>query len=164
MLERHELLPDYQNSLSSCKLSHFNYSPIIQFLKFCIVGILGSIIDTAILIVLVEFAGLDPRAAAVLTFFVAVSFTYLLNRFWTFNASRTYQAFASYTRFVTVCLGGLLIRIVIMHFLIELFNMGIGYRYVLASVCGIFAATLFNFLGSTYIVFSTNKDKKIFKL
>jgi len=47
-----------------------------------------------------------------------------------------------------------------MHFLIEFFDMGKGYRYVMASIIGIFSATIFNFFGSKYIAFSSHKDKK----
>jgi len=142
------------------KLYHFKYPSIVQFLKFCIVGFLGMIVDTSILIGLVESVHLDPRAAAVFAFLVAVSFNYTLNRFWTFDTARMTPAFTSYSWFVTVCLSGLLVRIGIMHLFIEFFNMGTGYRYVLASVIGIFVATVFNFFGTKYIAFSTNKHKK----
>jgi len=142
------------------KLYNFKYSTLSQFLRFCIVGLLGLIVDTSILIALVESVNLDPRAGAVFAFIAAVSFNYVLNRFWTFDTARLTQAFTSFTLFVTVCLGGLLVRIGVMHFLMEFFNMGTGYRYILASIVGIFAATVFNFLGIKYIAFSIRKDEK----
>jgi len=142
------------------KLYSFKYPSIIQFLKFCIVGFLGLIVDTSILVGLVEAIGLDPRAAAVFAFIAAVSLNYVLNRFWTFETASPTSAFSSYTLFVAVCLTGLLIRIGVMHVMIEFFNMGAGYRYVLASIVGIFGATVFNFFGTKYLAFSAHKNKK----
>lgn len=142
------------------KLYNFKYPSLSQFLKFCIVGFLGLIVDTSILVGLVESANLDPRAAAVFAFIAAVSFNYALNRFWTFNNVRVINAFSSYTLFVAVCLTGLLVRIGIMHALIEFCNMGTGYRYILASIVGIFGATVFNFFGTKYVAFSTLRNKK----
>jgi putative flippase GtrA len=42
-----------------------------------------------------------------------------------------------------------------MHVLIEFANMGIGYRYVLASIIGIVVGTIVNFAGAKWIAFSS---------
>ncbi len=55
------------------KLYLFKYPVVFQFIKFCIVGFLGLLLDTTILIGFVEIAHLDPRLAAVFAFVVAVS-------------------------------------------------------------------------------------------
>jgi putative flippase GtrA len=65
-----------------------------------------------------------------------------------------------YLIFFTVCLVGLGVRIGIMHLLIEHGRMGRGMWYIFASFLGIMAGTVFNFLGSKYIVFSNNLNKK----
>jgi putative flippase GtrA len=138
------------------KLYLHKYPAFFQFLKFCIVGSSGLLVDTAVLIGVVELAHLDPRVAAVFAFLCAVNSNYVLNRFWTFNTARATSVATSYTRFVAVCLTGFFVRLGVMHLLIELLDMGLGYRYVLASIIGIFAATLFNFLGTKFIAFSSN--------
>jgi dolichol-phosphate mannosyltransferase len=136
------------------KLYHFKYPTVFQFLKFCIVGFCGLLVDTAILIGLVEFVHLDPRTAAIFAFLFAVSFNYMLNRFWTFSSAREAKIISSYAWFVIICLAGLFVRLGVMHLLIESYNMERGYRYVLASISGIFAATMFNFIGTKFIAFS----------
>lgn len=142
------------------KLYHFKYPLIFQFLKFCIVGFFGLMVDTAVLIGFVERARLDPRLAAVFAFFCAVSSNYILNRFWIFDSHGRTNLATSYAWFVTVCLSGLFVRLGIMHLLIEFFNMGVGYRYVLASIIGILGATIFNFLGTKFVAFSSKLNKK----
>ena len=42
-----------------------------------------------------------------------------------------------------------------MHLLIEFLDMGVGYWYVPASIIGIFVATIFNFVGTKFIAFSS---------
>jgi dolichol-phosphate mannosyltransferase len=140
------------------KLYLFKYPVAFQFLKFCIVGFLGLLLDTAVLVALVEFVHLDPRIAAVFGFLCAVSANYVLNRSWTFDTARATRIATSYAWFVAVCIAGLFVRLGVMHLLIEFFNMGLGYRYVLASIIGIFVATIFNFVGTKFVAFS-NKLK-----
>lgn len=136
------------------KLYLFKYPVAFQFITFCIVGFMGLLVDTAVLMGFVEIAHLDPRLAAVFAFIVAVSSNYLLNRWWTFDTVKITKVAISYAWFVVVCIIGLLIRLGVMHLLIEFCNMGLGYRYVLASIIGIFAATMFNFVGTKFIAFS----------
>jgi putative flippase GtrA len=135
------------------KLYSFKYPAIYQFLKFCAVGFLGLIVDTVVLVGLVEAGRFDPRTAAVFAFVAAVSFNYLLNRMWTFDAAKTTKIITSYTWFVTVYTVGLLVRLGVMHFLIESFRMRVGYRYVLASAAGISLATIVNFAGARFVAF-----------
>jgi dolichol-phosphate mannosyltransferase len=130
--------------------------PIIdQFIKFCTVGFLGLIVDTAVLVSIVELLLFDPRLAAIFAFLAAVIWNYTFNRVWTFEKGRYTKIVHSYISFVAVCLVGLGIRIGVMHLLIQYGGMGRKPWYILASFVGIFLATIFNFLGSKYIAFSS---------
>lgn len=136
------------------RLYCYKYPTIFQFIKFCLVGLSGIFVDTAVLVSLVELLFFDPRFAAVFAFFAAVTSNYLLNRTWTFETAKFTKVTYSYFSFVTVCLLGLGIRIGVMHLLIEYTEMGENPWYILASFLGIVSATIFNFLGSKYIGFS----------
>lgn len=136
------------------RLYSYKYPAVSQFVKFCLVGISGLVVDTAVLISLVELLSFDPRFAAAFAFLAAVSWNYILNRVWTFDYGRAARISYSYISFVTVCLIGLGIRIGVMHLLIEYAAMGEGRWYILSSFLGIGAATIFNFFGSKYIAFS----------
>jgi len=136
------------------RLYCYKFPTIFQFLKFCLVGISGLFVDTAVLVGLVEVFSFDPRFAAIFAFSTAVSWNYIFDRVWTFDFGRATKISYSYFSFVTICLIGLGIRIVVMHLLIEYAEMGESPWYILSSFFGIFAATIFNFFGSKYIAFS----------
>ena len=136
------------------KLYCFRYPNILQFAKFCIVGLSGLLVDTGVLVSIVEFLSFDPRIAAIFAFLIAVSWNYLLNRFWTFNLAAKAKVFYSYISFVIICALGFGVRIGVMHLLIEYAEMGRRPWYILSSILGIFVGTIFNFIGSKYISFS----------
>ncbi|MFH1279714.1 MAG: GtrA family protein [Candidatus Eisenbacteria bacterium] len=124
-----------------------------QFVKFCIVGLTGLAVDTAVFALFTEAIGLDPRLAAIPAFAVAVTWTYAMNRHWTFRAAGRAGAGVSYFTFVGVCLGGLALRLLTMHLLMEYAGLASGRRYYLANLGGIFVATFSNFLGSKFLAF-----------
>jgi len=135
------------------KLYIFKYATLSQFVKFCLVGASGLVVDTLVLVSLVEMLHFDPRIAAVFAFLCAVSWNYLLNERWTFRVPKGVNKFDTYISFLVICLIGLAIRIGVMHLLMEFAGMRDRPWYVLASLLGIIAATIFNFLGSKHIVF-----------
>ncbi|MDB9822133.1 glycosyltransferase family 2 protein [Deltaproteobacteria bacterium] len=136
------------------RLYSFKHSGATQFIKFCLVGLSGIFIDTSVLICLVELASFDPRFAAVFAFIAAVTWNYIFNRIWTFEKRKNESAFHIYLIFVTICILGLGVRIGVMHLLIRYAGMSESSWYIFASLFGIAAATIFNFLGSKYLVFS----------
>ena len=142
---------DYLRHLG--RLYAYRYPLFLEFFKFCLVGLTGLVVDTAVLVSLVDHASLDPRFAAVFAFAAAVSWNYLFNRIWAFESGRSTPVSRSYVFFVSICLGGLGVRIGVMHLLIEYAGMGVRPWYILASFVGIAAATVFNFLGSKYVAF-----------
>ena len=142
---------DYLHHLG--RLYAYRYPLVFELFKFCLVGLTGLVVDTAVLVSLVDYAFLDPRFAAVFAFAAAVSWNYLFNRIWSFPSGRSAPVSRSYAFFVSICLLGLGIRIGVMHLLIAYAGLGVKPWYILASFIGIGAATAFNFLGSKYVAF-----------
>ena len=147
---------DYVRHLG--RLYAYRYPLFLEFFKFCVVGLTGLVVDTAILVSLVDFASLDPRFAAVFAFTAAVSWNYVFNRIWAFKSGRSTSVSRSYVFFVFFCLGGLGVRIGVMHLLIAYAGMGVKPWYILASFIGIAAATAFNFVGTKYVAFRSSKS------
>jgi dolichol-phosphate mannosyltransferase len=129
---------------------------LAQFFKFCLVGLSGVFIDSLILIAGVELFGLIPASAAIIAFLVAVSWNYVGNKNWSFRDLNVTGGLRSFLSFVTVCGIGLGVRLLVMTGLDAVVTGGFRYGYILASLAGISAATLFNFLGSKYFVFRSN--------
>jgi dolichol-phosphate mannosyltransferase len=136
------------------QLYTYKYPIINQFVKFSLVGLSGLIIDTLILMSLVESFSFDPRFASIFAFCGALSWNYLFNRIWTFKGGELLNIALSYFSFVVICLVGLGIRIGAMHVLIAHAGMNKGRWYICASIIGIILATVSNFLGSKYFAFS----------
>ncbi len=126
---------------------------LVQFILFGLVGATGVVVDYAVLVPLTELAGWDPRAAAVVSFTVAVTWNYWLNRKITFAVGREVEVMGSYVIFLLVCLVGLGVRILVMHVSMTYLGMGTGRWYLMASLLGIGAATMVNFLGSKFWAF-----------
>ena len=59
-----------------------------RFLRFCVVGALAYLVDAGVLTGLVSGLAADPYAARVASFLAAASFTWWLNRRWTFEVKR----------------------------------------------------------------------------
>lgn len=145
-----ETTTSWKNSLASLR----RRSPsLVQFILFGFVGATGVVVDYAVLVPLTELGGWDPRAAAVVSFTVAVTWNYWLNRKITFAVGEEVKVIGSYLIFVLVCLVGLGVRILVMHVSMVSLGMGSGRWYLLASLLGIGAATIVNFFGSKFWAF-----------
>lgn len=59
-----------------------------RFLRFCVVGTIGFLIDAGILQLLVTQAETNPYTARLVSFFVAASSTWFLNRHFTFQVAQ----------------------------------------------------------------------------
>jgi dolichol-phosphate mannosyltransferase len=127
-----------------------------EFVKFSTVGLIGMVINMAIMWVLVEhlpFSTLfgawaaqhSVYIASTIAFCVAVSSNFVLNRVWTFRRQKDKAPVAtSFRAFILVSLGGLLINYYLLHMLHYRHHMW----YMLAQAISICVASLWNFLGS----------------
>lgn len=134
------------------RLYAFRFAGLFRFARFCLVGLVGMMLDMAAVAALKETLGLDTRLCAIAGFCVAVTSNYLLNRAWTFR-DRSVRGIASYPAFVLVSLAGLGVRLGFMHLLIEGTSLDQGRGYLLVNFVGILAGTLVNFAGSSLWVF-----------
>ena len=139
------------------RLYNFCLPTFLQFVKFCLVGASGLVVDTATLILAVEKLGADPRLGAVFAFVFAVTWNYILDKRWTFRVQGGEAQFASYLGFVSVCVIGLVVRIAIMHLLLVTLGMA-GRWYIVANFIGVIVATILNFAGSKYFVFRQSRS------
>jgi putative flippase GtrA len=83
-----------------------------QFVRYCIVGGIGTCTHFGITIALVEWAGVHPTVASIIGFVAAFVVSYVLNRSWVFPASA--RSWLSFVRYSVVCLSGLVLNTSIM--------------------------------------------------
>lgn len=111
--------------------------------RFCVVGALGVLVNTALLYVLTEAGGLNHLVSATLATEATVLSNFALNDRWTFrdvprNRSWLWRA----VHYNLVALGGLLISIAVLAAL----TYQLGIYYLFANFFAIGAATLWNYV------------------
>jgi putative flippase GtrA len=122
-----------------------------ELARFAAVGALGFAVDAAVLQSLVSAAGWSPFAARALSFPVALTATFLLNRAWTFPALRLPPARA-YGAYGAIQVVGALINLAVFSACL-LVAPPLYERPVVALGIGAVVSLLFNFYASRALVF-----------
>ena len=86
---------------------------IIQLIKFGIVGVIATLIDLAVLMLLKEFMHVDVLVASAVAFSVSVIANYILSMLFVFKGSENGKL-KEFITFVALSIGGLLINQFIM--------------------------------------------------
>ena len=86
---------------------------IIQIIKFSIVGVIATIIDFGVLMLLKEVVNLDVLVASALSFCVSVVANYILSMLFVFKGSENSKV-KEFIVFVALSIGGLLLNQFIM--------------------------------------------------
>ena len=139
--------------------------PIIrQAIKFVLVGILNTLVDLAVLNMLIFVSGISAgfgySAFKGISFTVAVINSYFLNKFWTFKVQKMEGAKKEFAQFFTVSLIGFGINVGVASLVVNAIGPQLGIAPKIWANIGAICATLvgmtWNFLGYKFIVF---KDK-----
>lgn len=88
---------------------------LVRFLKFCVVGVIGSAIDFGVLNLLVQAAGFPKVAANACSFTAAVINNFIWNRLWVYPETRGEPLRKQFLQFVLVNLVGLGINTAIFY-------------------------------------------------
>ena len=122
------------------------------FPTFIIVGGIGFIIDASILSILVHGYGWGDYTARIVSFAVAVTATWYLNRRYVFYARKTLDRRREFSRYLAVQLTGMAINFLAYSLCIA--NVEIMDQWpVLALAVGSAVALVFNFVGARLFVF-----------
>jgi putative flippase GtrA len=83
---------------------------ISRFLKFCVVGVIGAVVDFGTFNLVANVLGVWSVLASMLSFSAAVTSNFLWNRYWTYPDSRSKRVSSQAIQFGLVSLVGLAIR------------------------------------------------------
>lgn len=120
-----------------------------RFLKFCLVGLSGVVVNVGLLWFLTEFAGLYYLISAAISIETSIISNFVLNDIFTFHDRHQsgYGLFCKrLTRFNLVSLVGLGINMGILWILTDI----LGIFYLASNLVGIAAATFWNYLVNTW--------------
>ena len=121
---------------------------ISKFLKFCIVGFSGMVIDFGTTWLLKERVRINKYVANSTGFILAATSNYYLNRIWTFQDHNPDIA-TQYISFILISLFGLGINNLIIYILNDRFK----YNFYLSKLSAIALVTIWNFLMNFLITF-----------
>lgn len=80
-----------------------------RFLKFCVVGVIGFVVDFGIMNLILHFTG-NARLASTVSFIAAVISNFIWNRYWTYPDSREKPLMQQLGQFFLINVIGLGIR------------------------------------------------------
>lgn len=123
-----------------------------QILRYIIVGGLGTAAHLAVLAMSVEWWQLDVVLASVAGFLAALSVSYVLNHYWTFESRRSPGS--SFWRYLSVSLSGLLLNTGMVYVMVEYLH----WWYLTAQISVIFVVPTSNFLLNRYWAFASHSD------
>jgi putative flippase GtrA len=125
------------------------------FPGFLLVGAAGFVVDASILATLVHGYDWGDYSARFISFGVAVTVTWLLNRSFVFGDNRTHNKRSEYTRYFTVQGMGMAINLLIYSLCIASSEI-MDQWPVLALAVGSAVALIFNYTGSRIFVFTAD--------
>jgi putative flippase GtrA len=117
-----------------------------KIVRFAFVGLMNTCIDLAGFFVLLK-AGVPALAANVAAWFVAVLFSFVANRFWSFERDPAIRLHHSFLRFVSL---GALISLGVSSLFIAALAGSIGVWP--AKISGVIVAAVLNFLAARWSI------------
>jgi putative flippase GtrA len=122
---------------------------LYRFLKFCVVGVTGTIIDFGLTWICKEKLKIPKFIANAIGFVVAATSNYILNRVWTWGSTNE-QVGVEYVKFFGVSLIGLGLNTLILYLLHEKLKLNFWISKVFAT--GV--VMVWNFLANHYFTFA----------
>lgn len=130
-------------------VSFFEKTFLLRFLRFCIVGASGTVIDFGLTWLCKEILKIPKFIANSIGFVVSATNNYILNRIWTWNSTNENVA-TEYTKFFIVSLVGLGLNTLILYMCNEKLKFGFYFSKVIAT-CFVM---LWNFLANNFFTFA----------
>ncbi len=115
-----------------------------RFLKFCVVGASGTIVNLGLLALFTEVFGLFYIFSAAISYETSILTNFAFNEIWTFRDQRSpgvKSVLSRLLKFNLVSAGGLAIHMAILSFLTEV----VGLFYFFSAIFAIAGAVLWNF-------------------
>ena len=132
-------------------------SPFARFFRFSITGGIGCVIEAIVLTWLVTGQGVDIYLARGVSFSLAVTATWLLNRRFAFAGLASNRRGQEYSRYFLVQVVGAVINLAVFASLVGV-RPELRTVPVLPLAAGAAVALVFNFAASRWLVFRGNSD------
>ena len=137
---------------------------LVEFTRFCIVGLGSYVVDVGLFNLLahsdlVTLPGDPSMVAKIISVSIAVVFSWVTNRLWTFRTKRTSAKMREFVMFILVNLGGMLIALACLW--VSRYGLGLRSQFadnISANVVGLVLGTAFRYVMYRYVVFDSDDD------
>jgi putative flippase GtrA len=129
-----------------------------KIVKFGSVGAFGALTNISLFSVL-TFLNVHYNIASILSFFVAVTQNYQLNKRWTFQ-DRKSKTSKKFLKYLTLSSFSFILNLLVLNLIVLNFGDDKLIRIV-GQIIGIIATMGVNFLGSYLIIFTHHKEEVI---
>jgi len=127
---------------------------VTQFLRFSLVGVGGLIVDTAALYAAMGLLGLGLYAGRVVSYLTAATFTWAVNRHFTFKQAEAASPLRQWVKFLAANGIGAAVNYAVYAALVTFVPLAAAYP-ALGIAAGSIAGLAFNFTASKKWVFKT---------
>jgi putative flippase GtrA len=121
---------------------------ILKFIKFCVVGLSGMLIDFGTTWLLKEKVKINKYIANSTGFILAATSNYIWNRLWTFQSENSHIA-KEYSQFIIIAVIGLGIN----NLVVYIFADKVKLNFYLSKLIAILIVTVWNFMMNYLITF-----------
>jgi putative flippase GtrA len=128
----------------------------LQFLRFAIVGAAGFVVDAGSLHLVVHELGVGLYTGRLMSYLTAATFTWALNRRYTFHAQRDHNPTREWLRFLAANAAGGLLNYTVYVVLISAFEI-VARWPVIGVAAGSMAGLIANFVLSKRLVFKRRR-------
>ncbi|MFV0359645.1 glycosyltransferase [Tropicimonas sp.] len=134
------------------RLYLYRFAQIMYLLQFLVVGASGMVVNLSVLSLL-KWMGLPNAVSLAGGIGVSVVTNFLLNRRFTFSYARDRNPWGQFAGFLAASLMGIVVNYAVALYLDRNVLPETPYSLHVAALAGIACGTVFNFLGSRYMVF-----------
>jgi putative flippase GtrA len=120
-----------------------------KFIKFCVVGCSGMVVDFGTTWLLKEKLKTNKYAANSCGFILAATSNYLLNRIWTFESDNEQIAVEYFSFFLIASIG-----LALNNLIVRLFNDKWRFNFYVSKLIAIGLVTLWNFIMNFLFTFA----------
>lgn len=128
----------------------YTRKPIKEFFKFGVVGAIGTLINVGVLFSLTELAKVYYLFSAIISFFIAMTSNFILNKIWTFREEFKEGVSRKFAQFSVVSILALIFNLAFLYIFTEFF----GIHYLISQLLAICLSLIINFIGNKLWTFS----------
>lgn len=138
-----------------------NHKEIRRFIQFGLVGVVGTVVDFGLLVILKEVAGLPTGLANVLSYSAGIVNNFTLNKVWTFADANNKGTLTQFLQFALVSLVGLALNtgiVVGLELVLDEIELLAAYEYIFAKVVATGIVLFWNFGANRLWTFSETEN------